>query len=107
MNLDNSPSGYYRDTNPEALGIPQFSGDSFYQVFNGIVVQGGKATAGATGDFNVPFVAPFRQQLLTVQVHRIDVANHIHVVSAGTTLTNLRVHLTGAAGSFYWFAMGV
>jgi hypothetical protein len=97
----------FAEANDE-LGLPQFqAADSFYLVQNGIITQGGKATAPGSGNFDLPFPAPFSQQILTIQVHRIDVANHIYVASVGTTLDNLRVHLTGSGGAFYWFAMGV
>ena len=92
----------------DVLGFPQFQlDDSFFLVQNGLIIQGGKATAPGTGNFDLPFVAPFEKQILTIQTHRIDVANYIYVVSAGTTLTNLRVHLAGGGGDFYWFAIGV
>ena len=92
----------------DGLGLPQFQDeDSFFVVQNGLIVQGGKATALSSGDLNVPLPAPFTQQILTIQIQRIDTADHIHVVTAGTTLENIRVHLTGTSGSFYWFAIGV
>lgn len=97
----------FQDGN-DSLGFPQFQGaDSYFLVTNGLIIQGGKATAPGTGNFDLPFPAAFTKQLLTVQVVRIDVANHIYVVSAGTNLEKLRVHLTASGGSFYWQAVGV
>jgi hypothetical protein len=92
----------------DSLGYPQFQGeDSFFLVQNGLIIQGGLATAPGSGDFNIPFPAPLSQQLLTVQITRRDVSNHIYISSVGTDLSNLQVHLTGGGGSFYWFAIGV
>ena len=92
----------------EGLGLPQFQAtDSFYLVQNGLIIQGGKVTLSGSGNHDIPLPAPFTQQILTIQVQRIDVANHIHVDSAGTTLENIRVHLTGSGGAVYWFALGV
>ena len=92
----------------DVLGFPQFQTDkSFFLVQNGLILQGGKATAPGSGDFDLPFVAPFEKQILTIQLQHIDISDHIRVVSAGTTLSNLRVHLTASGGAFYWFAIGV
>lgn len=92
----------------DALGTPQFQGtDSFYFVQNGLIVQGGLATFASAGAQNIPLPAPLEKQILSIQLTRRDTAQHIHVESAGTTLSNLRIHLTGGGGSLYWLVIGV
>lgn len=91
----------------DGLGLPQFQGqDSFYFVQNGLIIQGGKLVGLPTGPSDVPFPAPFEQQILTIQLTRLDTANHVHVNSAGTTLSSMQVHITGGPADIYWFAIG-
>jgi hypothetical protein len=47
------------------------------------------------------------KQILTIQLTRRDVSGHVHVENTGTTLSNLRIHLTGGGGSIYWLVIGV
>jgi hypothetical protein len=92
----------------DALGTPQFQGaNSFYFVQNGLIVQGGLATFGSSGTHNIPLPAPLEKQILTIQLTRRDVSGHVHVENTGTTLSNLRIHLTGGGGSVYWLVIGV
>lgn len=92
----------------EAIGIPQFpSENAFFLVQNGLIIQGGKVAGLAAGDNVIPFNTAFTQQILTLQVQRLDVSNHSTLISAGITLTQMTVNMTGSGGDIYWFAVGV
>lgn len=92
----------------DALGIPQFTAtESFYLVQNGLIIQGGKLSGLSAGNNNVPFPAAFTKQILTIQLTRINAANHVHVNSASTDLDTMAIHVTGGPADVYWYAIGV
>lgn len=95
----------------EAAGVTQFTSDTgWYQILNGLLVQGSKVAVGANTSLAVPFLAAFPQQLLGVFVQPIvaGVGNGYGTVDpAGTDLTQFTLVNTGAAKSYYWWAIGV
>jgi hypothetical protein len=108
MSQENSVGSFFGATDPESMGIPQFTAaTSFYQILNGIVVQAGVASSASSGNLDIPLPAALRKQILSIQLTRVDVSSHVHIDSAGTTLSNLRIHLTGGGGSVYWLVIGV
>ena len=95
----------------EAAGITQFPADTqWYQVINGLYVQGGKVTIGAGATLVVPFVIPIPVQTLGIFTQGLvaGVGNgYVNIDPAGTNLTQFTAVNTGAAKDFYWWAIGV
>lgn len=95
----------------EAAGVTQFNSDTgWYQVTNGLLIQGAKVAVGANTSLVVPFLAAFPQQLLGIFMQPIvaGVGNGYGAVDpAGTDLTQFTLVNTGAAKSYYWWAIGV
>lgn len=110
----NSVPGFTPDSTraiQEAAGITQFpSENSWYQVMNGLYIQGGKVTVGAGAVLVVPFLIAFPLQNLGVFTQGLvaGVGNgYVNIDPAGTSLIQFTAVNTGAAKDFYWWALGV
>lgn len=95
----------------EAAGITQFpDATGWYQLINGLLVQGGVVAVGANTSIVVPFQIGMPQQILGifVQAAIAGVGNGYGTVDpAGTTLQQFTLVNTGAAKDYYWWAIGV
>jgi hypothetical protein len=96
----------------EAAGITQFPSDgtSWYQVINGLYIQGGKVTIGAGATIVVPFKIPLPVQVLGVFTQGLIAGagnGYVNIDPAGSDLTQFTAVNTGAAKDFYWWAIGV
>ena len=96
MSNVNSVSDYKRsslETLQEALGTTQFSSsdvNSWYQIINGLIIQGGLSTGAGV----VTFPAPLEKQVLGVFMNG--------ATASGITLTGFT-----ASASGFWWAIGV
>lgn len=94
----------------EAAGITQFpSSSSFFQIVNGLQIQGGISSSIAIGgNLVIPFFAPYETQVLGVFLQPVNAAaSYGSIVPAGTNLTQFQIINGPVAGSFYWWAIGV
>lgn len=96
----------------EAAGITQFdaTGNGWYQVMNGLLVQGSIVSVGANASLVVPFQQPMPLQILGVFVQAIvaGVGNGYGTIDpAGTNLQQFTLVNTGIAKDYYWWAIGV
>ena len=106
--------GAFSTTDPgeirDAGGITQFPSDtSFFQILNGLQIQGGITDIIAIGGtLVIPFPAPYETQLLGVFLQPVNAAaSYGSVVPAGTNLTQFQVINGPVAGPVYWWAIGV
>lgn len=106
--------GAFSTTDPDQLrdagGITQFpSATSFFQIVNGLQIQGGISDSIAIGgNLIIPFPAPYETQLLGVFLTPVNAAaSYGSVVPAGTNLTQFTIINGPVAGPFYWWAIGV
>ena len=104
----------YSSTSAEELrdagGITQFpSATSFFQVINGLQIQGGiTASIAIGGNLVIPFFAPYETQVLGVFIQPANAAaSYGSVIPAGTNLTQFQIINGPVAGAFYWWAIGV
>jgi len=95
----------------EAAGITQFPAESqWYQIINGLYIQGGKVTIGAGATLIVPLVISVPTQILGVFTQGLvaGVGNgYVNIDPAGSDLEQFTAVNTGAAKDFYWWAIGV
>jgi len=94
----------------DAAGITQFpSSTSFFQVMNGLQIQGGiTGSIGIGGTLVVPFPAPYETQLLGIFLQTVNaVAASASVDPAGTNLNQFTIKNGITAGPVYWWAIGV
>lgn len=94
----------------EAAGITQFpSSTSFFQIINGLQIQGGiTASIAIGGNLVVPFFAPYETQVLGVFLQPVNAAaSYGSVMPAGTNLNQFQIINGPVAGAFYWWAIGV
>lgn len=109
----NSIPGFSPDSErslQEAAGITQFPDEtSWYQVINGLQIQGGLTPVSASGvDTTIAFLAPYKTQLLGVFLTPIDHPNASPaIVAASTDLTQFTFKHSGTITDFYWWAIGV
>ena len=106
--------GGYSTASPEEIrdagGITQFpSSTSFFQIVNGLQIQGGITDVIAIGGtLIIPFPAPYETQVLGVFLQPVNAAaSYGSVVPAGTNLTQFQIINGLVAGAFYWWAIGV
>lgn len=94
----------------DAAGITQFpDATSWYQVLNGLQIQGGYTPVVTSGvDTTIPFQAPYKTQLLGVFLTPIDYPNASPaVITATTDLIQFTFKHSGTDTNFYWWAIGV
>lgn len=95
----------------DAAGVTQFPSDtSWYQLINGLLVQGGKVAIGANTSLVVPFLVGNPTQLLSVFTQPILAGTgngYGSIDPAGTNLNQFTLVNTGAAKDYYWWAVGV
>jgi len=94
----------------DAGGITQFpSSTSFFQIINGLQIQGGiTASIAIGGNLVIPFPAPYETQVLGVFLQPANAAaSYGSVIPAGTNLTQFQIINGPVAGAFYWWAIGV
>ena len=94
----------------DAGGITQFpSATSFFQIINGLQIQGGITSSIAVGgNLVIPFFAPYETQVLGVFLTPVNAAaSYGSVVPAGTNLNQFQIINGPVAGAFYWWAIGV
>ena len=106
--------GSYLSSSPEELrdagGITQFpSATSFFQIINGLQIQGGiTAEIAIGGNLVIPFFAPYATQVLGVFLQPANaVAAYGSVMPTGTNLNQFQIRNGPVAGEFYWWAIGV
>ena len=106
--------GSYSSTSAEELrdagGITQFaSSTSFFQIINGLQIQGGITSSIAIGgNLVIPFFAPYETQVLGVFLTPVNAAaSYGSVIPAGTNLNQFQIINGPVAGAFYWWAIGV
>ena len=106
--------GSYSSTSAEELrdagGITQFpSSTSFFQIINGLQIQGGITSSIAIGgNLVIPFPAPYQTQVLGVFIQPANAAaSYGSVIPAGTDLNQFQIINGPVAGAFYWWAIGV
>lgn len=93
----------------DAAGITQFPGvNTWYQVMNGLVIQGGLEAFVAPAVRTIDFPAPFEKQLLGVFFSPVAAATGFaaHIV-ASPGLNSFQLNHSGANASYYWWAIGV
>lgn len=110
----NSIPGFSPDSErslQEAAGITQFPADgtSWYQVINGLQIQGGFTPVSTSGvNISIAFPAPYKTQLLGVFLAPIDHPNASPaIIAASTDLTQFTFKHNGTNTNFYWWAIGV
>ena len=109
----NSTGGYSNTSVEElrdAAGITQFpSATSFFQLINGLQIQGGITGSIAIGaTLVVPFPAPYETQVLGVFLQPVNAAaSYGSIDPSGTNLTQFTIKNGIVAGAFYWWAIGV
>lgn len=95
----------------QAAGITQFSGaNGWYQLINGILVQGGIVNVGAGATATFPFQVAITSQLLGVFLQAQNAAAGSGYGSIDIATTNLQqftIVNTGVAKDFFWLAIGV
>ncbi len=95
----------------EAAGVTQFpSATCWYQLINGILVQGGAVNVGAGVDATFQYNIAIPTQLLGVFVQAQNAAvgsGYGSIDIATTNLQQFTVVNTGLAKDFFWFAIGV
>ena len=107
--------GGFSTTSPDELrdaaGITQFppDGTSFYQIINGVQIQGGlTAAVPAGGTLVVPFPASFETQLMGVFLQPVNAAAaYASVNPAASNRFQFNIINGPVAGPFYWWAVGV
>lgn len=95
----------------EAAGITQFTGSSgWYQILNGILIQGGVVAVGADTSIVVPFQVAVPLQVLSIHTQPViaGVGNGYGSIDpAGSNLQQFTLVNTGPAKEYYWLAIGV
>jgi hypothetical protein len=96
----------------EAAGVTQFdtTGNGWLQVINGLLIQGSIAAAPANGSVVVPFQQSYPLQILGIFVQPLiaGIGNGYGTIDpAGTNLNQFTLVNTGAAKSYFWWAIGV
>jgi len=98
----------------EAAGITQFPSQyEWFQVVNGLIIQGGYVEALSTTtniiSFTttniISFVAPFGKQTLGVFIQVVAAATNDSYVNA-VTLNNFELINLAGARNYYWWAIG-
>jgi len=90
----------------EAAGITQFPSQyEWFQVVNGLIIQGGYVEALGTTTNIISFVAPFGKQTLGVFIQVVAAATNDSYVNA-VTLNNFELINLAGARNYYWWAIG-
>lgn len=95
----------------ESSGITQFpDGSSWYQIIQGLYIQGSAVDVLINSSTVIPFEIAIPTQLLGIFLTPViaGVGNGYGAIDpAGTNLTQFTLVNTGAAKSYYWWAIGV
>lgn len=95
----------------DAAGITQFpTATGWYQLINGLLVQGGVVNVGANATVIVPFQLAVPKQVLGIftQAAIAGVGNGYGTIDpAGSNLQQFTLVNTGPAKDYYWWAIGV
>ena len=92
----------------EAAGVTQFPSEtSWYQIINGLQIQGGRISVADAATVDIPFVAPYETQVLGVWVQVVGGAENGAHLSAVPALDKFTLVNGVGDRTYFWWALGV
>lgn len=92
----------------EAAGITQFPDElTWYQILNGLQVQGGRVSISNGANLDVSFVAPYEKQVLGVFLQVVGGAENGAYISTVPALDQFNIVNGAGDRTYYWWAVGV
>jgi hypothetical protein len=92
----------------EAAGVTQFpSSTGWYQLVNGLQIQGGRISILSGANQTVPFHAPYEKQVLGVFLQVLEGAENGAYIDPIPALDEFTVYNGVGDRFYYWWAIGV